>query len=241
MIIDIKEVERMNLKNPIIIEGFPGIGMIGTISTSYLADKMKMEPLGYISSSHFPPITAIHDYKPVSPARIYASEEHNLIVLFSEFVIPSDVVYPLSQKIMKFAKDKKVKEIYSLAGIAAEQPNRKIYGISSTKDMGEKLKKNGIELIKEGATQGVSGLLIAECMSNRFPAANMLIQTAKVMDPKGASELLTKLSQIIDVEINVKPLLEEANGFEKKMKDSMEKIKSLHEKYNEMGDNPMYA
>ncbi|MFH1750272.1 MAG: PAC2 family protein [Candidatus Micrarchaeota archaeon] len=241
MIVEIRELEKVKLKNAIMIEGFPGIGMIGTISASYLADKLGLRIIGYISSSHFPPIAAIHDYMPVSPARIYASEKHNLVVLFSEFVIPSEVAFTLSQKILKYAKEKGVKEIYSLAGIASETPLDKIYGIGSTKGMVDRLKKEGVEVIKEGATQGVSGLLIAECASQKFPAANLLIQTSQPMEPKGSAKLLSKLSEMIKVPIDVKPLMAEGDVIEEKIKNSMEKIRSLHTKYDEMGQNPAYA
>ncbi len=241
MIIDFKEVEKVKLKNAIMIEGFPGIGMVGTISASYLSEKLGMKVIGYISSSHFPPIAAIHDYMPVSPARIYASEKYNLIVLFAEFVIPSEVAYALSQRILKYAKEKGVKEIYSLAGIASETPKSGIFGIGSTGAMVEKLKKNGVEAIKEGATQGVSGLLIAECASEKFPAANLLIQTSQPMEPKGSAKLLQKLSEIIKVPIDVKPLVAEGDVIEKKIHESMDKIKDMHTKYNELGENPAYA
>lgn len=241
MIVEIREVEKVKLKNAILIEGFPGIGMIGTISASYLAEKLDMKIIGYISSSHFPPIAAIHDFMPVSPARIYASEKYNLLVLFSEFVIPSEVAYALSQKILKYAKEKGVKEVYSLAGIASEQPTDKIYGIGSTKEVVERLKKAGIEVIKEGATQGVSGLLIAECASEKFPAVNLLVQTSKPMEPKGSAKLLAKLSELIKVPVDVKPLIAEGDVIEEKIKSSMDKIKSMHSKYNEMSENPAYS
>ncbi|MFH1056986.1 MAG: proteasome assembly chaperone family protein, partial [Candidatus Micrarchaeota archaeon] len=67
MIVEIKEIEKISLKNPIVIEGFPGIGMIGPIGASFLAGRPCMKLVGSISSSHFPPIAAIHDYRPVSP------------------------------------------------------------------------------------------------------------------------------------------------------------------------------
>jgi uncharacterized protein len=241
MIIEIRETEKVKLRNAVMIEGFPGIGMIGTISASYLADKLGLRIIGYISSSHFPPIAAIHDFMPVSPARIYASEKYNLVVLFSEFVIPSEVAFALSQKILKYAKEKGVKEIYSLAGIASDSPQYKIYGIGSSKEMVERLKKAGIEVIKEGATQGVSGLLIAECACEKFPAANLLVQTSQPMEPKGSAKLLAKLSEIIKIPIDVKPLIAEGDVIEEKIRASMDKIKDLHQKYNEMEDNPAYA
>jgi uncharacterized protein len=215
--------------------------MIGTISASFLADKLKMKPIGYIQSSHFPPIAAIHDFVPMSPARIYASEEHNLIVLFSEFMIPAEVVYALSQRIIKYAHDKNASEIYSLAGIASPTPDSKIYGISSNKKMADKLRKSGIELVREGATQGVSGILIAECASEGINAANLLVQVDAPMAPVRAAMLLSKLKEVIGLEVDVKQLQAEGKAIQEKIADSMSKIKAMHADYNEMQNNPAYS
>ncbi len=241
MIIEIKEVEKVKLDRPTIIEGFPGIGMIGTIGASYMAEKLDMKLIGYFASSHFPPIAAIHDYKPVSPARIYASEKHSLIVLFSEFVIPAKIVFALSQTILDYAKEKKAKMIYSLAGVASQEPDDKIYGIASTQAVSADLLKSGVQLIKEGATQGVSGVLIAECASQKFPAANLMVQTSLSLDPRASAKLLDAVAKIVGTPIDTRQLITEGEKIESRLKDAMEKMHAMHADYKGMEENPMYA
>ncbi len=241
MMVSIEEFSTLKLKNPIIIEGFPGIGMIGTISTSYLAEKLDMTLIGQINSTHFPPIASIHDYKPMSPARIYASEKYNTIVLFSEFVIPSEIVFSLSEEILNYAKKKKASAIYSFAGMGSDKPDGKIYSISSTAETGQSLRKAGSELIREGATQGVSGVLLIQCAIEKFPAANLLIQTSSALDPKGSAKLLEFYSRLSGVTIDTKELIFEGSKIENKLKDSLEKMQSMHQSYKEMADNPMYS
>ena len=240
-IVEIKQVESFKLKNPIVIEGFPGIGMLGTISASYLAEKLDMKLVGYFASSHFPPIAAIHNYKPVSPARIYASEKYNMLVLFSEFVIPANIVFPLSQTILEFAKKNKASMIYSLAGVASPAPDAKIYGIASTAEIGARLKKSGVELISEGATQGVSGVLVAECCSEKFPAANLMAQTSQPLDPRSAARLLDKLSQVAEIKIETRDLILQAEKVEMRVREAMEKMKAMQQSYDQMQENPMYG
>ena len=241
MLVEIKEFDKATVKNPCVIEGFPGIGMVGTISASYLTEKLGMKLVGYIVSTHFPPVSTIHDYRPVSPARVYASPEKGLYVLFSEFMIPSDVVYSLSHAIVEWAKKKKAKAIYSLAGVASPEPKPVIHGIPSNDEMAGLLKKNGVELIKEGATQGVSGVLIAECASQNFPAANLLAETNVALDPRAAARALDCLSKLLGTEIDTKELLREAGKVEAKMREAVEKMKSLQTEYANREQNPMYA
>ncbi|MBI4360789.1 proteasome assembly chaperone family protein [Candidatus Micrarchaeota archaeon] len=241
MTVTIREIEKIPLKNPRVIEGFPGVGMVGTICASYLAEKLDMTWVGSMHSAQFPPISAIHDFKPMSPARIYASKKYNLIVLFSEFVIPANIVYPLSNVILDFAKAKKASVLYSLAGIATPNPEEKLYGIASTTKMSETLKKQGVELIKEGATQGVSGILIAECAARRIPAANLLVQTAAPLDPVASAFLLDKVSDMLSLGLDTAALKRQGEKVQSKIQESMDKMRALHEDYKKMEQNPMYG
>ena len=231
MIIEIKETKKLDFKNPVLIEGFPGVGMIGTISTFYIVEKLGLELIGEIVSSHFPPVTSIHNFKPLSPARVYGSAEKDLIVLFSEFVIPAEIVYSLTNSIIDYAKSKNAKMIYSFAGIGVENPPETIYGIASTDKVAEELKKNKISLIKEGATQGVSGVLISQCALRSFPAANLLIPTDKLLDPRASAKLIDASTKLIGFELSTEELLKEADEVEKKIKGTFDKMKSMNTDY----------
>ena len=241
---ELKLIKNPKLNKPTIIEGFPGMGMIGTITTGYIAEKLEMELIGYFSSPHFPPIAAVHNYTPVSPARVYASEKHNLIVLMSEFVIPANVVVPLSEKIIEFANTQKASAIYSLAGIATPEPDEKYYAITSTKKMKEQMEKEKFEVVKEGAAQGVSGVLIAEAAADGTNAANLMIQTNQPMDPENAARLLDKVLPILGIKLDTSELHEEGKKFQNKLQDTMNKLNEMHQNYTQLQEqhgNSMYG
>ncbi|MCK4714600.1 MAG: PAC2 family protein, partial [Candidatus Aenigmarchaeota archaeon] len=60
MAVEIVETKKYNLKSPYLIEGFPGIGLVGTISANYIIEKLGMERFGYITSDQFSPLTSVH-------------------------------------------------------------------------------------------------------------------------------------------------------------------------------------
>ncbi len=242
--VEFKIIEKVKLNNPILLEGFPGVGMIGTISASYIVDELKMKLIGYVSSTHFPPIVSIHNFKPVSPVRIYASEKYDLIVLFSEFIIPPEVIYQLSEKILEFAKKMKVSKIISLAGIASNEIKNafEAYAIASTQKEAEFISKfEGINVIREGATQGVSGVLIANCSAEEFPALILMTKTNLPLDPRSSAKLLELLGTILNAKINTEKLIEEAHIVEEKTKEAMKRMKDLEKGYDSLNENPMYA
>jgi len=87
----------------------------------------------------------------------------------------------------------------------------------------------------------VSGLLIAECASKGFPAANILTETNAPMDPASAALLLDKLSEVIGLDIDTRELRKEGKEIEVKMKGSIERMQKLHENYKQLESNPMYG
>ncbi len=244
MTVTIVETSKFDLEKPILVEGFPGLGLVGTIAATYLVDKLKMEPLGYITSDKFPPIAAIHDNIPMHPARIYKSKKHNIVVLFSEFIIPLNSIYPLSDTILEWAKGKGVSEIISLGGIVIKGEQDDVFGIASTPELVKKLNASGIRTIKEGATTGVNGVLLAECASKGFPAVSLLAEAKQnYMDPKGAALVIEALKKLISLDIDTTELEKESLELEKKMTDVITKAKDASEHYKATGEElgPMYG
>ena len=119
------------LKNPTIVLGFPGTGLVGSVAAAHLIDTLNLEFGGYISSDEFAPLAAIHDYVPMPAARIHFSKELNLIVILSEMSIPVSASNELADEIFKFAKSAGAKKIISLGGISIKEKGTDIYIISS--------------------------------------------------------------------------------------------------------------
>ena len=219
---------KENLKNYTLIEGFPGIGLVGTIASGYLVEKRKMRAIGYVHSDKFPPMTTIHDGRPFFPARIYKDPKGNFCVLLAEFVIPASIVYDLSKSILDFADQYKIKQIISLAGMTSPKPeeNRKIYGIASNDEMSRYIKAKNVTLIKEGVTTGVSGVLMAKCSIRNFPAVSLLAEAKRgYPDPRAAAAVLEKLEDLIGIKVDTKALVKEASNIEAKMNKLLTQLK----------------
>jgi proteasome assembly chaperone (PAC2) family protein len=50
----INETAKIEAKNPILIEGLPGLGMVGRIAVSFLAKQLKAKKFAELYSPHFP-------------------------------------------------------------------------------------------------------------------------------------------------------------------------------------------
>ncbi|MBU4454083.1 MAG: PAC2 family protein, partial [Euryarchaeota archaeon] len=63
--------EPLKSKNPIIIEGFPGIGLVGNIACQHIIEELGMKYVGSIDSRYFPPLAVLFNGIVYMPVRIY--------------------------------------------------------------------------------------------------------------------------------------------------------------------------
>ncbi len=247
MAIEFHFVAKPALRKPVLVEGFPGLGLVGTISASYLIEKLKMEPLGYITGDQFPPLAAVHNHRPLYPARMYYSTKHDLIVFISEFVIPISSVNELAEKIYAFARRQKVSKIISLGGIAIKGEQDEVYSIASTPELSSSLEKvKSVKLIKEGATTGVTGVLLARGAVDKYPVVSLLAESQEgYMDPKAAAMVLEVLKTVLKIDLDTSALENEAKLIDDKVKNIMSKAKTAHTEYKKVQDasslGPMYG
>ena len=105
---------------PKIIEGFPGIGMIGTIATEFLIEHLKAEKIGSFYYNELPATIAIHDGMLVDPMCVFYSKEHNLIILHTILSV-TGMEWTIADNLNKLAKETNATEIISVEGISSPQ------------------------------------------------------------------------------------------------------------------------
>ena len=105
------ETKNVSMKGYTLIEGFPDLGLAGTIGSRYLIEKLKMEQIGYISSPLFLPIIRIHEGVPMHPVRIYASKQHKLAVVLAEQIIDNRMSHVVAKELVVWIKKKGIKAI----------------------------------------------------------------------------------------------------------------------------------
>ena len=91
-------------KNVTIIEGFPGIGLIGTIVTEFLIDHLDAEKIGTIWFDDLAPILAIHDGKVLDPLAVYYSKKYNLVI-FHALTQVAGMEWKIADALNKVAKE----------------------------------------------------------------------------------------------------------------------------------------
>ena len=235
MRIEFKKLKPMKAKNATVIVGFPTSGLVGSIAASYLTSKLDMDLVGYYTSEKIPPVTAIHDYKPLPPIRVYASEEKHLVVILSEIVVPISISMEMAKHIAEMAEKVNSPMVITLGGISQNEEEHVVYAISTDNRLAEDLvKRKLVKKVKEGATTGVVGLLLFPDIVRQPVLALLGEAETERPDPGAAVDVLRVLSKIIEVEIDTEELEKEAELLAQAASESVISSKLLKRKLGSM-------
>jgi uncharacterized protein len=213
-------------QNPTIIQGFPGMGLVGTISTEFLIDHLKAELIGEFVYDELPPTAAIHKGDLVRPMAVYYAEKQNLIILHTILNV-GGMEWAIADKIVALAKDLAAKEIICLEGVVSPDAGKepKVFSFGS-----EALEKLGAEPLKESIIMGVTGALLL-----RFkPVIGVFAEThSQLPDSMAAAQIIKALDKYLNLTVDYEPLVEQAKQFEQKIKTLVQKAnKATEDKKN---------
>jgi len=213
-------------QKPIIIEGFPGVGLVGTIATEFLIDHLKARQIGSIWSDKLPPLTAIHENKVVQPLGVFYSEKQNMLILHAISGVQG-LEWEVADEILKIANELNAYELISLESVGtmsqelSPEAETKSFFYADHEDARKKLKDAGAEPLKEGIIMGVTGALLLKA---KMRHVCIFAEThSQLPDSKAAAKIIEVLNHYKGLNIDVKPLIESAEKFEKKIKSIIEK------------------
>ncbi len=212
-------------KDVILIEGFPGFGLIGTIVTEYLIDHLDCESIGTIISEEIPPMVALHKGEVVQPVEIFYNKKFNMVFLHV-VTNPAGLEWQFSEVVLKLANMLEAKEIVSVEGVGSanqDEPPKTFYYSNS-----EKIKKDfermNVDELQEGVIMGVTGTILLKAKNMKQTMSCIFAETHSAMpDSKAAAAVIRVLDKYLGLNVDPKPLEKQAEQFESKLKAIMSK------------------
>ncbi len=162
----IHEYGEVDLKDAMVVIGFPSVGLVSSIASNYIVRSMKLERKAAIISKRFPPYTIIHDGIPSPPVRIYSGHRgcedkgeqcEKLAVITCEFMPQPELIKELSNDILGWCKKKGISTIMTLDGITlgADGDTKVFVGTTNAPGRPPPATKE----LREGMVTGTSALL----------------------------------------------------------------------------------
>jgi|SRR3989344_1095905 len=230
MSFEIKTLSKISLKDPILIEGLPGIGNVGKISLDFLVDSLNAKPFLEIYSDYFPNSVFVNEKNLVDIPKITL---YNKRVKNRDFIFLTGDVQPVDEygcyqfchEVLNLFKKFKGSTIITLGGIGLNKipENPKLYitgnSMNALKEFNEKNLNRKI-FGTVGPIMGVTGLLVGLSTNRKINAVCLLSQTfghPSYLGIRGAKVMLKYLDDKYKFNLDFKDLNKEIKEIESEL------------------------
>jgi hypothetical protein len=214
-----------HLNNPILVEGFPGVGNVGRVVVDFLISKLKPKIFMRMYSKYFPNSVFINDNNtvelPKTEFSYYKNKKGRDIVFVVGDVQPADGYqsYNFCEEILDIAKSLKIKEVVTLGGISARvsTPNPTVFGACTDQKYIKPLRKSGVRFDRKGAIVivGAAGLLLGLGKLKDMDGFALLAETSIEPNSIGfeaAKSILRSLLSYLKLKISLKDMDKEVKA-----------------------------
>ncbi|MFC4356523.1 proteasome assembly chaperone family protein [Halobium salinum] len=207
--------EGLALDAPYLVEGLPGVGLVGKIAADHLVEEFEMTHYANVLCDGLPRVAVYQegdaDLRP--PVRLYADEERGLVVLQSDVPVHPQAATEFAECIDGWLDEHSVVPIY-LSGIGREKDEEPpvLYGVASGEGH-DLLSEAGVDAPAEtGVVTGPTGALMNHAIQERRTAVGLIVESdPQFPDPEAARKLITDgIGPLAGVDAPTEDLVEHA-------------------------------
>ncbi|KYH39548.1 MAG: hypothetical protein AYL31_009340 [Candidatus Bathyarchaeota archaeon B26-1] len=220
----VKLYEKPALRDPVLIEGLPGIGLVANIAASYMIRELQAKLFGEIKCSAFQnvAVTVKGGSLKFPTNRLYYhkgryKDERDLIILFGNTqALTTRGQYELCGKILDVSQELGCKYIITMGGYrpGTEVKEPKLYYAASDLETAEAARSLGAEVLR-GQIFGAAGLLVALGKLRGMKGFCILAETPGTYpDEEAAREVLKAISKILGLRMRLDGDVKLAEGLE---------------------------
>lgn len=204
--------ESLELPEPMLVEGLPGVGLVGKLAADHLVEQFEMTHYGSLYCEGIPRVAVYgKDNGAVKPpVRLYADEARNLVVLQSDIPISPSQAVEFSSCLSGWIEAHNATPIF-LSGLPTEKDENEpaLFGVS-TGDGASLLERATISRPTEGGLiSGPTGALINRAAELDLTSVGLIVESDKQFpDPEAARILLLRgIEPLADIDVDTDDLV----------------------------------
>lgn len=208
--------DDVSLDEPMLVEGLPGVGLVGKIAADHLVDTFDMVHYANVHCDGIPPV-AVYDEGDTelrTAVRIYADEERNLLVLRSDVPIHPKAATEFADCINDWFKNDGVVPLF-VSGIGEEKDDvPSLYGVA-TGDGRTLLDEADVDRPAEmGLVTGPTGALMNYVLEEGLTSVGLIVESDPQFPDPEASRIIIKqgIEPLTGIEVPVDDLVDHAEG-----------------------------
>ncbi|MFB6302612.1 MAG: proteasome assembly chaperone family protein [Haloferacaceae archaeon] len=235
----------IELDEPTLIEGFPGVGLVGKIAADHLVDEFDMTHYADLYCDGLPSVATYGSEEPDlrTAVRLYADEERSLVVLQSDVPVAPDAAETVAGCLAGWLDENAITPVY-LSGLPTEKDEAppEMYGVA-TGDGGSMLSEAGIGGPAEaGMVSGPTGALLLDALETGRTAVGLVVETdPRFPDPEAANVLLSRgVEPLTGVSVPTDDLVDRAEEIRKAREELAKRMQEGDEESTQAQPLRMY-
>jgi len=217
--------EKPVLRNPTLIASWPGMGMLARMSADYLIQQLDAKQFAEIRS----PSNDVYFKDGVGKLSQYRhhfhywhGEQGDLIICSGEIQPQSlSAIHQLANQVLDVAEEFGVKRVYTIAAVPNPRDVKpRVFGVVNKPELRDFLRKEGVKLVSgDGRITGLNGLLIGIAQQRGIDGICLLceIRYLDVPQPRSVQVVLSTLTKILGIRIDLSELERQAEEMEQKI------------------------
>jgi uncharacterized protein len=214
----IKQFIEIEPNNPVLIEGLPGLGLVGKIALRYMIKQLKAQKVAYLYSPHFPYFVLVNKKGNVRLLRgafyYYKNPKGTDLVLFTGDSQSQTIEgqYEIADQILSFSEKHNIKTIATIGGYRMEPKEKpKVFIAATSQEILNKALNAGAVLSTSGSPiVGTAGLILGLAKFKKIGALCLLGETRGYLpDPVAAKSVLEILKSTFNFDLDLAGLDEE--------------------------------
>ena len=221
--------EQASLDSPVLIEGFPGVGLVGKMAVDHLVSTFEMDHYANVYCDTIPPVAT---YQPdsrelVTPVRLYVDAERDLLALQSDVPIGPEVATEFGNCVAGWFAESGVLPVY-ISGLPRQtEETPALYGVASGETAAERLTEAEVDRPAEmGLISGPTGALLAHATEHDNTAIGLVVESNPQLPDPMASEVVIEqgIEPIADIEAPTEDLTARADEIEEARQQLIQRV-----------------
>lgn len=206
--------DDIQLDEPVLIEGLPGLGLVGKIAADHIVETYGMDHYASIHCEGLPEV-AIYDedgHGVEPPVRIHADAQRDLLVLQSDVPISPSAAEEFAACVTSWLDEQGAFPLYISGTQRSDDQTTDVVGLSIA-GAGAQLDDIDVSTPDErGVVSGPTGALIYHAERAGLDALGFVVEASpQFPDPAAAKAVLDRVVEpIADLEIETETLVEQA-------------------------------
>jgi proteasome assembly chaperone (PAC2) family protein len=237
---DYRSYRHIELRDPVMVAGWPGMGSVALGVVDYLRRKLKAPRFAEIKVDPMAVLDAVEVANGVAKlpkpplSTFYYTRDPDIVIFEGEVQLAGVEGLGILNRVLDVAKSLGVKRIFTCAALPAPvgyKDTPEVCGVVNNSSLKGFMIKNGVKLMEAGHISGLNGLLLAFAAKKNIEAACLLATMPQyaiaLPNPKASAAIIEKLSKALGVTIDLNELGDYVKDMEERMAAIEDRVKDV--------------